>query len=236
VKRIFPEVLEEISGFAQAYELPYERFAAFMFGIGAFKPQPDCSLFAAANGSGVLFGHNCDFFYSFKYYTESTLTLPENGYFSIGQSDVLIGKEDGMNEKGLAVAMTGVESPIIKPGISFCLAVRCILDKCSTTAEAVRILSEAKLTSANNFLIADKTGELAVVEASPTRLRVRKPEVGQLRCLHEPLRPSRYARNRKHGGKKEIELGHTSKICSDLKRAQKCRRNLQLERRTEDSV
>jgi predicted choloylglycine hydrolase len=179
VKRIFPEVLEEISGFAQACELQYEHFAAFMFGIGAFKPQPDCSVFATATDSRVLFGRNYDFFYSFKDYTESTLTLPENGYFSIGQSDVFIGKEDGINEKGLAVAMTGVESPIIKPGISFCLAVRCILDKCSTTAEAVRILSEAKLTSANNFLIADKTGELAVVETSPTRSRVRKPEVGQ---------------------------------------------------------
>ncbi len=176
VKRVFPEILEEIRGFADACKIQYEQFAAFMFGIGVFKPEPNCSVFAVAGESDVVFGRNYDFFYSFKGDTESTLTLPDNGYFSVGQSDIFIGKEDGINEKGLAIGMTGVESSVVKPGVNFCLILRCILDKCSTTKEGIRILSNARMATTNNYLLADREGDLAVVEASPAKTRVRVPE------------------------------------------------------------
>ncbi|MFQ6087923.1 MAG: C45 family autoproteolytic acyltransferase/hydrolase [Candidatus Methanofastidiosia archaeon] len=176
VKRIFPDILEEIKGFADACHASYEQMIAFMFSIGAFKVEPMCSVFAAFNGSNVVFGRNYDFFYSFKKYTESYLTCPDDGYFSIGHTDVFIGREDGVNEKGLAIGMTEVDSEGNKPGISFVLALRCVLDKCSNVKEGVKILSDACHTSTFNFLLADREGSMAVVEASPERVRVRRPE------------------------------------------------------------
>jgi predicted choloylglycine hydrolase len=178
VKRVFPEILEEIHGFADACHASYEHLAAFILSIGAFKPEPMCSVFATFNGSDVVFGRNYDFFYSFKKYTESYLTCPKEGYFSIGHSDIFIGREDGVNEKGLAIGMTGVDSEGNKPGISFILVSRCVLDKCANVEEAVEILSNAHLTSTYNFLVADKEANMAVVETAPDRVRVRRPEEG----------------------------------------------------------
>jgi len=179
VKRVFPEILEEIKGFADACNAPYERLAAFMFSIGAFKAELMCSVFASFNGSNVVFGRNYDFFYSFKKYTESYLTCPENGCWSLGHSDVFIGREDGINEKGLAIGMTGVSSEGNRPGMSFCLATRCVLDKCASVKEGIKILSRVQHTSTFNFLLADKEGDMAVVEAAPERVRVRSPLEGE---------------------------------------------------------
>jgi len=179
VKRVFPEILEEIQGFADACHASYEQVAAFILSIGAFKAEPMCSVFATFNGSDVVFGRNYDFFYSFKKYTESYLTCPYGGYFSLGHSDVFIGREDGVNEKGLAIGITGVDSEGNKPGISFILALRCVLDKCANVEEAVKILSNAHSTSTYNFLVADREASMAVVEAAPERVRVRRPEEGE---------------------------------------------------------
>jgi len=176
VNRIFPQILDEIKGFADACNAPYEQFAAFMFSIGAFKPEPMCSVFASLSDQNVVFGRNYDFFYSFKKYTESYLTVPEKGHINIGHTDIFIGREDGVNEKSLAIGMTGVPSEGKHPGISFCLLVRCVLDKCATIEEAINILTKAQHTSTFNYLIADKQGNMAAVEASPEKVRVRRPQ------------------------------------------------------------
>jgi predicted choloylglycine hydrolase len=179
VKRVFPEILEEIKGFSDACHSPYEEFGAFIFCIGAFKYEPECSVFASHDESDVVFGRNYDFFYSLKDVTESCLALPKDGYYSLGHSDVFIGKEDGINEKGLAIGMTGVDSKGNKPGISFILAIRCVLDKCANVTEALKVLSHAHFTSTYNFLLADKEADLAVIEAAPEKVTIRRPEEGE---------------------------------------------------------
>ena len=191
VKRVFPEILEEIRGFAEACHVTYEDMASFMMSIGAFKVDQKCSVFAASNGSDVVFGRNYDFYYSFKEYTESCLTRPRNAYSSIGHSDVFIGKEDGVNEHGLAIAMTGIAEKNIKPGISFVLMIRCVLDKCANVKEGVRILSSAHFSATSNYLLADKEGSMAVVEAAPDKVRIRKPEKDEnfIVCTNHFLHP-----------------------------------------------
>lgn len=179
VERVFPEILEEIRGFAKACRTPYGQLAAFVLTVGAFKPKPTtCSVFAAFNGSDVIFGRNYDFYYSFKDKIESYLTCPKDGYWSLGQSDIFVGREDGISEKGLAIGMTAVEPKVIRPGINFAIATRYVLDKCAAVEEALKVLSGVHFLTANNYLLADKDGSMAVVEASPDKVRVRKPEEG----------------------------------------------------------
>ena len=178
LERVFPEVLEEMRGFAEACHSSHEDMTAFMLGIGAFKVEPMCSIFAASSNRDVVFGRNHDFFYSFKKYTESYLTCPEDGYISLGHSDVFIGREDGVNEKGLTIGMTGVPDIIIKPGVNFPLMTRYVLDKCASVEEAIKALSDAHFSSNSNYLLADRSGDLAVVEASPKKTLVRHAEKG----------------------------------------------------------
>lgn len=175
VKRVFPEVLEEIHGFAEACHFSYEQSSALILSVGAFKVPSACSVFAASAGSDFLFGRNYDFYYRFKEHSESYLTQPSNGYCSVGNTDIFVGREDGVNEKGLAIGMTAVRPVDVRPGISFALLVRCILDKCVNTQEATKVLTSAHHVTANNYLVADREGNLAVVEACPSRWRVRKP-------------------------------------------------------------
>jgi predicted choloylglycine hydrolase len=175
VKRIFPDVLDEMRGFADACHAPYRRLSSFIFSIGVSKPSA-CSVFATFNGSEVLFGRNYDFFYRFKKHSESFLTVPTNGCRSVGNSDIFIGREDGVNEKGLAVAMTFIAPKQVKPGINFALLARCVLDTCASVKEALKVLTEAHHLCANSYLVADREGDMAVVEACPEKVRVRKPE------------------------------------------------------------
>jgi predicted choloylglycine hydrolase len=176
VKRVFPEILEEIRGFAEGCHASYDDMASFMMTIGAFRPQPMCSSFAAFNGSDTIFGRNYDFFYSFQKYTESCLTKPQGAFISLGDSDVFIGREDGINENGLAIAMTGVCEKKVKPGVSFVLAVRLVLDKCVNVKEAAKSLLDMHALANANFLLADKSGDMAVAEVSPDKVVIRKPK------------------------------------------------------------
>jgi predicted choloylglycine hydrolase len=179
VRRVFPEILDEIRGFSEACHASYNDMAAFMLTIGAFKPQPMCSSFAASNGSDVIFGRNYDFFYSFKKYTESYLTAPQDAFISLGHSDVFIGREDGINEDGLAIAMTGLCDKAVRPGVSFALAVRSVLDKCASVKEASKSILGMHASASANFLLADDTGDMAVAEVSPDKVMIRRPENGE---------------------------------------------------------
>jgi len=179
VRRVFPEILDEIRGFAEGCHASYNDMTAFMLTIGAFKPQPMCSSFAAFNGPDVIFGRNYDFFYSFKKYTESYLAAPKDAFISLGHSDVFIGREDGINENGLAIAMTGLSDKTVKPGVSFVLAVRSVLDKCANVKEASKNVLDMHSSACASFLLADDSGDMAVTEVSPDRVMIRKPEHGE---------------------------------------------------------
>jgi len=175
VEKVFPEVLDEMKGFAEGCHSPFEQFRGFMLSIGALRMQPACSVLAVRGSGGTLLARNYDFFYSFKDYCESTIVRPEGAFCSVGNSDVFIGRDDGMNEKGLAVAITGVEGKHTQPGVSFVLATRGVLDKCSSTDEGIAFLRTCRPSSAYTFTLADRSGEMAVVEWSPRRSVVRQP-------------------------------------------------------------
>jgi len=247
VKRVFPDVLEEMRGFADACHVPYENLSSFILSIGVSKPSA-CSIFATFNGSNVLFGRNYDFFYRFKKHSESFLTIPANGYCSVGNSDIFIGREDGVNEKGLAVGMTWISPKDAKPGINFALLARCILDKCANVEEALKKLTEVHHLVANSYLVADRERNMAVVEACPEKIRVRKPEENNnfILCTNQFMHPEMkdsenvkdrppdsehrytaiYNKLRQKGGKltlvgaQRILSDHTGYVCSHIKEIQ----------------
>jgi len=173
VEKFFPEILQEIRGFADASRLDYDQLASFILTIGAGENQ--CSIFAVTDGENVFIGRNYDMYYRFKPYLESYLTMPKEGYWSLGHTDIFVGREDGVNEKSLAVAMSGIVA-YITPGIGFPIAVRYVLDKCATVEEGIKFLTEIPHFSTISYLLADLSGNMAVVEASPQRTVVRTPE------------------------------------------------------------
>ncbi len=96
-----------------------------------------------------------------------------------GNTTAFIQIEDGMNEKGLVAALTFLYPHLNKPGHNAGMLVRYILEKCDTTAAAIAALKELPRASAQTITLADKQGNVAVVECNPVRMVVRYPKPGE---------------------------------------------------------
>lgn len=80
---------------------------------------------------------------------------------------------DGMNEKGVTIAVLTLDSKPIhqitgKPSIATSLAIRLVLDKAATTKEAVNLLGQYDMVASAgrdyHFYIADSSGDSRVIE------------------------------------------------------------------------
>lgn len=176
LQNFYPEVIKEVEGFAKGINDKPENLGAFLLSLGVFDTTGQCSVFAFKNSGSVIIGRNYDMLFAFKKFTESSLIAPKDKFAYISQSDVFIGRSDGINEKGLSIAMSFVNGTEVQPGISFHFIIRKVLEDCSTTKQAVKLIQETKISSANNFLIADKTGEIVVVESAPQKSVIRLPQ------------------------------------------------------------
>lgn len=176
LQKFYPEVVEEIKGFAKGIKDKPENLGAFLLSLGIFDTTGQCSVFAFKNKDSVIIGRNYDMLFDFKKFTESSLIAPKGKYSYISQSDVFIGRSDGINENGLSIAMSFVNGTEVQPGIGFHFVIRKVLENCSNTEQAIKLVQETKVASANNFLIADKSGDIAVVESAPQKNIVRRPK------------------------------------------------------------
>lgn len=176
LRSFYPEVIEEIEGFAKGIKDKPENLGAFLLSLGVFNPTGQCSVFAFKNSDNTIIGRNYDMLFDFKKFTESSLIAPKNKYSYLSQSDVFIGRSDGINEKGLSVAMSFVNGTKIQPGISFHFIVRKILEDCQNIKQAIELIHKAKVSTSNNFLIVDRNGEMVVVESAPEKSIIRRSE------------------------------------------------------------
>ena len=179
LKIFYPEVVEEIRGFAQGIQERDEALGAFLLSLGALENTAQCSVFAFKNDNSMVIGRNYDMLFQFKKFTESSLIAPKDKFSYISQSDVFIGRSDGINEKGLFVGMSFVNGTMTRPGIGFHFILRKVLENCRTVAEAAEVIKNAHVSAANNFLLADRSGDMAVVESAVDHWNIRRPVKGE---------------------------------------------------------
>lgn len=154
-----------------------------------------CTAFVTRNEKGeVLYGRNFDFAYA---PSMQVLTDPEDGYSSVstvnlsfagyGEGDLPSGLDvksfltlaapflpfDGMNEKGVAIALLAVpeaEAPDIEGRVTLntTTLIRLVLDKAATTEEAIELMGQYNLYFSGDvdchYLVADRSGATAIVE------------------------------------------------------------------------
>jgi predicted choloylglycine hydrolase len=187
-----PAILEEIAGIANALDTSLER-ACLFFGNGGLRPRlGGCSAVMSASA----FARNYDF-QPQNYGARLALVQPTGSYASIGFSELLTGRLDGMNEHGLSVALHLVGRRRL-PGMSCVLMIRIVLDQCSTTDEAVEMFRRLPHAVAYNYSILDASGRAAVVEAMPGAFYARRGSA--LACTNHfqspAMRPYNRARSR----------------------------------------
>ncbi len=128
-----PELLEELRGLAEASEQDYDAVLAVNL-TAPFDPQelPACTVLAvsperSADGRPIV-GRNYDFFYDVSGDVATTCwTYPTGHYAHVGDSDIWVGRDDGLNEAGLFVGIASIFLEGMQPGIVFWLVVRMLL-------------------------------------------------------------------------------------------------------------
>jgi hypothetical protein len=137
-----------------------------------------------ANPALLLFTHPGDGYASVSmvdlgYFGYSLGNLPENGFLdSLATAPYM--PFDGMNEAGLVVAMAAIShaEPPNDPGkvtLDEIGVIRLLLDKAATVEEALELLGEYNVEMLDppiHYLVADKTGESALIEFLDGEMRV----------------------------------------------------------------
>ena len=185
LKEFFPEVCEEIRGVSDTVGVSYLSFVSWMLCMGCCMYNLEdnipveirgCTAFAYFKDNSVIYGRNNDLPPYLKNGSKSEIYSPLNGNrFNITTSSFING-EEGINEHGLAVAMTFVMTSLenIQAGFNSCFIVRYLLEKANSTENALLLLMKLPVASNSNILIADKNGEMIVVECTPSEKRIRK--------------------------------------------------------------
>jgi predicted choloylglycine hydrolase len=84
-----------------------------------------------------------------------------------------VGRNGGVNQEGLVIgsaAMWYLNKP--KPGLRFHLVQRWVLDSCSDTRDAVDFLERIPHHEAMSFLVTDREGRIARIDAAPEGVAV----------------------------------------------------------------
>lgn len=165
-QEFFPEILEEIQGIADGQSCDVTLLQGLLFSIYAMPPSCQCSCFAVSNENTILLGRNSDFLTAIKKNNLNVIYHFSTDSFSFtGNTTAFVQMEDGVNEKGLAVGLTSVYPPSIRPGINAGLLLRFFLEKCSSVEEVIFHLDRLPVSSAQTFTVADSFGNLVVLES-----------------------------------------------------------------------
>ena len=110
--------------------------------------------------------------------SKSEYYKPENKNAFILNTSSFVNGEEGINQHGLAAAMTFVLPKLneIKPGLNSVFLVRYILENCKTVDEGIDILKKLPIASSCNILLTDCSGAMAVAECNPLKINIRYPE------------------------------------------------------------
>ncbi len=171
-----PGLNEEIDGFAHALGASPEQVVYYAF---TYQPGGHCSHFAAlpslTEDGHLLVGRNYDFNPEMSDLRLVTVRIAGRPVHT-GFSEVLFGRDDGINEHGLCATMSAGApmAPTEPGGCMFWAVIRTVLDRCATVDEAIELIQTIPISFNFNLLLADRTGQAALMEIASSRRGVKR--------------------------------------------------------------
>ena len=175
-----PGLEEEIHGFADALGVPPEQVVYYTF---TYQGDGQCSHFAilpSLSADGHLrVGRSYEFNHN-QADMRLVTTRIQGQAAHIGFSEVLFGRDDGINQHGLCATMSGGApmAPTEPGGCMFWAVVRTVLDRCATVDEAIEVVQSIPISFNFNLILADRTGQAAVVEIACSHRAVKRIQAG----------------------------------------------------------
>ena len=204
-KKYYPEFLEELRGIAEGGNYGGDKviYDNLVGEINWYKnkiKKTSCTIFGVKNNFGTFIGRNYDWYPEskaviYKYdnpESYSYVAITDSGYFpGAKKENIFYYPNDAINEKGLYIGITFADGPDTSFGLSSSHIRKLIIEKCQSVTEALAMFKKIPVSCPKNFFIADKTGEIAVIEhASGKNYKVIKPQNGILIKTNHYLDPA----------------------------------------------
>jgi len=198
-RKYYPGLLEELKGISAGGNFNHERIlqvylaGEIIWYTSRFKMPLSCTIFGIQNDNGTYVGRNLDWIPVTEEVMEVYKREGDGCNHFIGISDMLIGSPkdvdrkflfydtiDVINDKGLFIGITFAYGNTWSYGLSWKDMTKLIGETCSTVNEALEVFKKTPLSIPKNFFIADKKGNMAVVEHNSDKYRVLFPQNGVL--------------------------------------------------------
>ncbi len=191
----YPQLLEEIEGIAIGGNFDKEKLLHVYLALeiisfaNRFKMPLSCTIFGIKTDHGTFIGRNLDWLPITEKVMEPYKREAKDCYKLLAISDMFIGSPsdvedkflfydtiDVINEKGLFVGITYAFGTTWSYGLSWKELTRIIGERCATVDEALEILKNMPVSIPKNFFIADKAGNMAVVEHNSDKYKIIYPK------------------------------------------------------------
>ena len=169
-KKHYPDIIEDLHGFSDVFNkdykeanflnISYRKYACSQIGINYKKTENNHNLLA----NNFDLHYNIEDFILFR-------TSVEGKYSHIGTSQMLFGRDEGLNEKGLGISLSacGLSGPALNislyklpEGIHYWLIIRYLLENCGNVKEALDLIKEIPVSGNFNLVLVDKEGNLGL--------------------------------------------------------------------------
>jgi predicted choloylglycine hydrolase len=167
--RLAADMPELLAGYDAALALagdqPYAHWSLSGIDAPGFMPN-GCSVRAVARPEPTMIRN-----YDFAADATSGVVLRSrwNGRTIVGTAEGVTGYLDGVNDAGLACAITFGGSHVYGRGHSILAITRCLLESCGTVAEASARVKGLTCAWSQNLLLLDAAGNSAVARLAPDR-------------------------------------------------------------------
>ena len=200
-KKFWPELLEESRAVANylnmpEYEILYDEVAATIDNQKHHVKEAHdarneaCTLFAIHENGKTFVGRNYDWDSSARNYfqnydlkigkTYRYFAFSDEGTYPrhFGHRTWKLYMEDAINEHGLYIGLTAskLREKYWNYGFSSYHMIRYIAEHCKTTKEALAVFRKIPVAVPKNFLIADKTGNIVVIEHAARDYKILRPK------------------------------------------------------------
>lgn len=174
--RYCPGLNDEIQGFADELNVPLEKIVYYAY---SYKQPGSCSQFVVlpsqTQNGHLLVGRSYEFNHQMSDMRLVT-TRAEGRAAHLGFSEVVFGRDDGLNEHGLCVTMSmGAPMEPTEPGgCTYWALLRTILDRCVSVEEALEVAAETPVSFNLNLIVSDRSGKAALVEMASSHRAVKR--------------------------------------------------------------
>jgi len=176
-ERLFPEIIEEVTGIAKGYRLKVSDLFLF-YHLRILQDMDGCSTWAVSLKGGAISGKNRDLAAGNhalqRVFIHQDPDRQQKKVLSVGSLGSPCAYSSGINSEGLCLNDTNI--PTLDHGQGACryFLMPYLLRTCKSVEEALKKISDLPHAGGGSLMLADKSATVAVVELGHINLNIEK--------------------------------------------------------------